>query len=51
LSWASFLSVVFFTNPRNAGAFGMAILCISFVAGLASLILFLWQLINRKKKK
>lgn len=49
LAWSSFFSIIFFTNPQGAGLFGVIILYVSFIIGLASLILILWQLINRKK--
>ena len=49
LAWASFLSIIFFTNPQSAGVFGVIVLYISLVIGFLSLILILWQFLNRKK--
>ena len=49
LAWASFLSIIFFTNPKSAGMLGVVVLDASFVIGLICLVLFLWQLINWKK--
>jgi len=50
LAWASFLSIIFFTNPKNAGMLGVIVLYASFAIGLICLTLFLWQLIILKKK-
>ena len=50
LAWASFLSIIFFTNPKSAGRLGVVVLYASFMVGLICLILFLWQLIILKKK-
>ena len=50
LAWASFFSIIFLTNPENAGAFGIGVLYISFILGLISLTLFVWQLRILKKK-
>ena len=50
LAWASFLSIIFFTNPQSAGLFGVMVLYISFIVGLISVILSLWQLIILRKK-
>ena len=50
LAWSSFFGVIFFTNPATAGVFGISILYASLALGLASLILFLWKLIDLKKK-
>ena len=50
LAWASFLSIIFFTNPKSAGRLGVVVLYASFTVGLICLILFLWQLIILKKK-
>ncbi len=49
LAWVSFLSIIFFTNPKSAGMLGVVVLDASFVIGLICLVLFLWQLINWKK--
>ena len=49
LAWASFLSIIFFVSPQNAGILGIAILYISAVTGLAGFFIILWQLLNRKK--
>ncbi|MEK7578865.1 MAG: hypothetical protein AAB789_01580 [Patescibacteria group bacterium] len=49
LIWASFLSIIFFTNPKSAGGLGVAVLYASFIIGLMCLMFFLWQLIKRKK--
>ena len=49
LVWASFLSIIFFTNPKSAGRLGVVVLYASFAIGLICLILFLWQLIILKK--
>jgi len=50
LVWASFLSIIFFTNPKNAGGLGLVVLYASFAIGLICLILFLWQFIILRKK-
>jgi len=50
LAWASFFSIIFLTNPKSAGAFGVAVLYASFVLGLISLTLIAWQLRILKKK-
>ena len=50
LAWASFFSIIFLTNPENAGAFGVAVLYASFTLGLISLTLITWQLRILKKK-
>ena len=50
LVWASFLGILFFTNPKNAGRLGLVVLYASFAIGLICLILFLWQLIILRKK-
>ena len=49
LAWASFLSIIFFTNPQSAGRLGVIVLYASFIVGLICLMLFLWQFLNRKK--
>jgi hypothetical protein len=49
LVWASFLSIIFFTNPAGAGILGITILYVSFGIGMGSFGLIIWQLINRKK--
>lgn len=49
LAWVSFLSIIFFTNPKSAGRLGIVVLDASFAIGLICLILFLWQLIKWKK--
>lgn len=49
LAWASFLSIIFFANPKSAGRLGVVVLYISLVVGFLSLVLILWQLINWKK--
>ena len=50
LAWASFFSIIFLTNPENAGTFGVAVLYASFTLGLISLTLITWQLRILKKK-
>jgi len=50
LAWASFLSIIFFTNPKSAGRLGVVVLDASFAIGLICLTLFLWQLIILRKK-
>jgi hypothetical protein len=49
LAWVSFFSVLFFTNPGGAGFFGAMILCLSFVLGIASLFILIWQLKTKGK--
>lgn len=50
LAWASFLSIIFFTNPQNTGKLGVAVLYFSGTLGLAGLPIILWQIIKLKKK-
>lgn len=49
LAWVSFLGIIFFVNPKSAGILGVVVLYISLIVGFLSLILILWQLLNRKK--
>jgi len=46
LAWASFFSVIFFTNPQSAGTLGVAVLYASATIGLASLALILRQVVK-----
>jgi len=50
LAWASFLSIIFFTNPKSAGGLGTVVLGASFIIGVICLTLFLWQLAIMRKK-
>ena len=50
LAWASFFSVIFFTNPQSSGIFGVSILYASATVGLASLSLILCQIKELKRK-
>jgi len=50
LVWASFLGIIFFTNPKSAGRLGVIVLYASLAIGLICLTLFLWQLIILRKK-
>ena len=49
LAWASFLGIIFFINPADAGIFGAIVLYVSFSVGAGSFGIIIWQLINRKK--
>lgn len=50
LAWASFLSIIFFTNPQGAGIFGVYVIYASAVLGLTGLLTILWKIIKLKKK-
>jgi len=50
LAWASFFSIIFFTNPQSAGILGVFIVYVSLTVGLAGLIVFLVHLVILKKK-
>ena len=49
LAWSSFLGIIFYTNPADAGIFGVIILYVGFSVGAGSFGLIIWQLLNRKK--
>ena len=49
LAWASFLGIIFFTNPADTGILGVIILYVGFSVGAGSFGLIIWQLLNRKK--
>ena len=49
LAWASFLSIIFFTNPKSAGTLGVIILYVSFAAGLVGIGLLIWQAVKIRR--